>query len=82
MQLTKGEAQLVIFLRRDVGLTWRRLADAWEAYEGDEPDEIRQGDRRYKAAARQAWGQALVNVAEEVLGLELGSTDAVDGYTD
>ena len=75
MRLTEKEARLVIFLRRDVGLTWRRLADVWAAYEGEVPGEIELRDRSIGYKAQQAWGQGLVGVAEEVLGYELGSTD-------
>jgi len=71
MHLTDKEARLIVFLRSSVGLTWHRIVDAWEAYEGE------QSCWRDRDRTRQAWGQSLVGMAEEVLEMEPGSTDWV-----
>lgn len=75
MYLNDKEARLVLFLRKEVGLTWRRLADTWQVYEGDDLQELYGWHTRHQ----QAYGQSLVALAEEVLGLEVGSTDRQDG---
>ncbi len=75
MYLNDKEARLVLFLRKEVGLTWRRLADVWQVYEGDDWQSV----YGWKQQHQQAYGQSLVALAEEVLGLEVGSTDRQDG---
>lgn len=75
MRLNHKEARLVVFLRREVGLTWRRLADVWQAYEGDDVQSL----YGWQASHQQAFGQSLVGVAEEVLGLPQGSIDNIAG---
>jgi len=70
MEMTKGQARLVWWLRSEAGFSWRKIADAWDVLTIEEEDET-----VHRVRARQALGQALVAMAEEVLGYEHGSAD-------